>query len=216
MTNSYPICFFIMPFTPESIYLYLFLKEQIEKNHKISCERADQSGGHGSFLEKIIKHIEKSDVIIADCSYGNPNVMFELGIAHNKGIDIIFITKDKSDDIPSDIKHFDFINYEKNKPHEFLSLIDNALKQIFSERYNQLYKEAMEFHGLFNKDRGMTTIAISKEEFVQSMESAKEIQIIPSLNDKINLKSFLLPRIIKDSDDPIVMNEIGKWLSKNL
>jgi nucleoside 2-deoxyribosyltransferase len=213
MTDSHSICFFLMPFTPDSIYFYSFLKSHIEKNPKIKCDRADQSGDHGSLLEVIINHIEKSDVIIADCSGGNPNVMFELGIAHNKGKDIIYITKDKAESIPSDIRHFYFLNYEKNKPHEFFNLMDEALKKIFSDRYDQLYKKALEFHALFNKETQSNTLAVTKEEFIQLMESAKETQKIPALNDNINLKSFLLPRIIKNSDESKIMKKIGKWLT---
>jgi hypothetical protein len=150
MTETQHCCFFIMPFTPESFFIYQYLKEHIESNFKIKCERADQLGGCGVALDKIRKFIQKSDVIIADCSGGNSNVMFELGIAVNEGIDIIFINKDESKDIPFDIRHFDFINYEKNKPIEFLGMIDLAINQIFSERYEAFFKRALEIQKQFN------------------------------------------------------------------
>jgi hypothetical protein len=214
MTDNRPICFFIMPFNSESDFFYEYLKEHIEKNQLIRCERADQSGGQGTFLDKIISHIKKSDVIIADCSCGNPNVMFELGIAYNENKDIIYITRDRSDNFPSDIKHFDFINYGTNKPKAFLEIVEDALTRVLSGRYESLYSKAIELQKQFNGSTGLNTIANTKEKFIELIESAKEIQRIPNFDETNALNQFLLPRIIRDSEDMVIMNHIVKWESQ--
>ena len=52
-----------------------------------------------------------SRFIIAELSHNNPNVFYELGIAHSLGKKTICITQN-SDDIPFDIKHLRHIKYE--------------------------------------------------------------------------------------------------------
>jgi nucleoside 2-deoxyribosyltransferase len=208
MTEKCSFCFFIMPFTPESHFLYLHLKNHIETNHPIQCERADESGGRRTIPEKIIDYIRKSDVIIADCSGGNPNVMYELGIAKNMDKEIIYITKDRSESIPSDIRSNDFINYSDHKPKEFMDLMDNTLKMIFSEKYESLYKMALEFHNQFNKDFGLKTKSNKKEAVMELIKSDR----IPQSGDPRILKQFLLPKIIVNSGNEKVMEKIVEWI----
>ena len=49
--------------------------------------------------------------IIADCTGRNPNVFYEMGIAHTIGKRIILITQDE-EDVPFDIRAIRFIKYE--------------------------------------------------------------------------------------------------------
>jgi nucleoside 2-deoxyribosyltransferase len=86
-------------------------------------------------LEKINNSIRNADVIIADCSGRNPNVMYELGIAHAHRKKVILITKDPVHDAPSDIRHYEFIHYELDKHIEFFKKLDNALHNVFLKRY---------------------------------------------------------------------------------
>src|SRR5438874_6626960 len=87
-------CFVIMPFLPKLHYFYLYLKQHIERHHLIQCERADAKILTEPLLNKINDYIRNADVIIADCSERNPNVFYELGIAHAYGKKVILITKD--------------------------------------------------------------------------------------------------------------------------
>ncbi|MCI0695634.1 nucleoside 2-deoxyribosyltransferase [candidate division KSB1 bacterium] len=103
-------CFVMMPFVPELHYFYLYLKQHIEQHHGIGCERADDRILTKPFLDKINDLIRDADVIIADCSGRNPNVFYELGIAHALKKDVILITKDPVGVAPSDIRHFEFIH----------------------------------------------------------------------------------------------------------
>jgi len=50
-------------------------------------------------------------VIVADCTGKNPNVFYELGIAHTLGKPVIIITQ-SARRYPFDIKHIRYIQYE--------------------------------------------------------------------------------------------------------
>jgi hypothetical protein len=61
-------------------------------------------------MEKVWDGIAGAQLIIADCTERNPNVFYEIGIAHTVGRKVLLITRSDKD-IPSDIKHFDYIHY---------------------------------------------------------------------------------------------------------
>ncbi|MFI8487402.1 hypothetical protein [Streptomyces rubrogriseus] len=47
--------------------------------------RADQIAVAGEITEQVFRHLVEDDVVIADVSGGNPNVMYELGLRHTTG-----------------------------------------------------------------------------------------------------------------------------------
>jgi nucleoside 2-deoxyribosyltransferase len=62
------------------------LKTHIEQGFpEVTVERGDDNILTTTILEKIGKLIGQADVVIADCSGRNPNVFYELGMAHALG-----------------------------------------------------------------------------------------------------------------------------------
>lgn len=107
------LCFVLMPFKPSFDRLY---REQIKPAVEASefrCIRADDIFSPTPILEDIWIHILKSKVVIADVSSRNPNVFYEIGIAHTVGRSVIVITQDKTD-IPFDIAQFRYFVYSDN------------------------------------------------------------------------------------------------------
>ena len=105
-------CFVLMPFLLEwSDSLYKHLK-QILYSKEYSCERADDLYG-SDVLEDIWIAINTAELIIADITSKNPNVFYEIGIAHTLGKKVILLTQ-STDDIPFDFKRFRHIIYKDN------------------------------------------------------------------------------------------------------
>jgi hypothetical protein len=129
-----PFCFVIMPFRPELQYFFLYLRQHIESTHHIECDRADGCVMTTPVHDKIVKSIRRADVIIAECTGCNPNVFYELGIAHALGKMVILITRDPIGSMPSDVRHFEFIRYTMQDHRQFLERIDNALRHALSTR----------------------------------------------------------------------------------
>jgi hypothetical protein len=65
-------------------------------------------------------------VLIADCTGRNPNVCYEIGVAHTLGRTVILITQSK-DDVPFDLQSIRYILYE-NAPRG-MPLFGQSLKQ---------------------------------------------------------------------------------------
>jgi nucleoside 2-deoxyribosyltransferase len=200
-----------MPFTPELHYFYLYIKHHIQSNHNIRCERADDRVLTQPILDKINALIRDADLIIADCSGRNPNVFYELGIAHALGKKVILITKDPLHDAPSDVRHFEFIHYELDQHDSFLKSLDNALKHIMFEKYRFLYDYAVTALGDFTAARQIRIEQAGQDEFVRRVRSAERFEEIPGLDDPGRIIPFLLPKLIAEPNEPILMNDIIKF-----
>lgn len=213
MRESKQMCFVIMPFVPELHYFYLYLSQYIYDKYGIRCERADNQVLTIPVLEKINSLIKEANVIIADCSGRNPNVYYELGIAHTCEKKVILITKDPIEDAPSDIRHYEFIRYELDRHREFLEKLDNAFHNIFMESYESLYKKATEVFREFKEDTQAQVELTSKEVFMKRVMIAERTEDIPSMENLGALRDFILPKIIADVSSSRIIGLINQWLS---
>lgn len=214
MTSARPFCFVIMPFRPELNYFYLYLKHHIENSHNIDCERGDAQVLTKPLLEKIADYIRKADVLIADCTGRNPNVFYELGIAHASDKRVILITQDNVSEAPTDIRHYEFIKYELENHAQFLANLDNALRNVFSNRYDRLFTLALDVFKRFREETYAKVAQATKETFISRVSAVERTRDLPSGEDEYDLAELLLPRIIADSGDAQVMTLITKWLSE--
>jgi len=76
----------------------------------LACKRADDLFTSNEIVRDVWELIANSRIIVADCTGRNPNVFYELGIAHTLGKRVVIITQ-SADDIPFDIRHIRFIRY---------------------------------------------------------------------------------------------------------
>lgn len=103
--------FVIMPFTQE------WSKDVWEQVIKPSVQeigmtpvRADDLYGQ-NIMEDVWQSILKSAIIICDTTGRNPNVFYELGIAHTLGKKVLLLTQ-SIDDIPFDLQAYRHIEYK--------------------------------------------------------------------------------------------------------
>lgn len=207
-------CFVIMPFLPELHYFYLYLQQHIQQRYTIQCERGDTKVLTEPLSDKIDDYIKNADVIIADCSGRNPNVFYELGIAHAHDRKVILITKDAVQEAPIDIRHFEFIHYELDKDVEFFRKLDNALHNVFVSSYESLYERAKEIFREFRNVTHAQAELASQELFLPRVMDIERTQRLPSMDDTLAVTRFLLPRIIADANDADLLEQITNWLSE--
>jgi hypothetical protein len=91
----------------------------------LRCVRADDIWVHHQVIQDIVDLIAKAKVVVCDCSGRNPNVFYEIGIAHSLGKDVILITR-SADDIPFDLRHLRYVAYLPNK--EGLDVLTRAVE----------------------------------------------------------------------------------------
>lgn len=200
MAGAKPSCFFVMPFTPEFHYFYLYLRKHIEENHDVACERADEEVRTVSTWEKIRSMIQKADVIIANCTGRNANVFYELGMAHAYEKKIILVTSDPILSTPSNILHLDFIRYDHSNHKQFLDRLDASLRKILEGLYDKQFSEAAEYFNEFEKICPEARKA-AKEDFVARYGTAE-------LPGEAISPSKLLMFIVQNSSDRPVMEKL--------
>ncbi len=205
-------CFVVMPYLSELHFFYLFMKQYIEGKGNIKVERADDKVLTIPLLDKIKSQILDADLIIADITGRNANVMYELGIARAHAKKVILITKDEIEQAPTDIKHYEFIRYELDKDVDFLDKLDNALCNALIEDVKWFYEKGILLLKTCNKETGSNNIPTNLEKFQERFSRLERIQDLPSKENEKELKPFLLPIIIDNSSDFSVMELIVEWV----
>jgi DNA-binding transcriptional ArsR family regulator len=79
----------------------------------MKCNRADSVWEDHEIVQDIVALIDRSVIIVCDCSGRNSNVFYEIGIAHALGKEVILITQDGRD-VPFYLAYLRHIRYLNN------------------------------------------------------------------------------------------------------
>jgi len=155
-------CFILMPFNENFDNIYGNIKKALNDNGYV-CNRADEILGSKPILNTILNEILRSQFIIADLTNQNPNVFYELGVAHTfKDAQNIVLITQKVQDIPFDIRHINNIVYD---PANIKYLTSNILKTLKENKYLLSFYEALQQRNI------ITIIHDNKEEFVDHLQA---------------------------------------------
>jgi hypothetical protein len=125
-----------MPFAdPIGGYYASVYKPAIERA-KLTPIRADADiYGTGKIIDQIWKGIHAARVLVAELTGRNPNVLYELGLAHALYKPVVLVSSNK-DDVPFDVQHVRVIYYEKEDPFWGQKLIEKVAENILSALQN--------------------------------------------------------------------------------
>lgn len=107
-------CFVIMPFTDELDGVYQSIVKPAIEAEGFTVTRADDIRGNAAVMVDIWHSICRARFVVADLTARNPNVFYELGIAHTVGKDTIMIAQQEEASIPFDISHIRRIRYRND------------------------------------------------------------------------------------------------------
>lgn len=187
--GSKRLCFILMPFKDslKSIYWQAIKPACIEAGFE--SLRVDELKGTFNINKKIIQFIFESEAIVADLSGWNPNVFYEMGVAHtidNKTIMIIH----RDENLPFDISNYRCIQYEFT--HEGLKELKfgilEALRTIQEWRKQstnpvQDFKPVESFSSRNTLD-GLRIELQRKEKLLKEYEP--KLQLLESLHRELN------------------------------
>jgi len=144
----------------------------------------DLTDGPVDLHTQILENLEKSDIVVADIAFNNPNVFYELTIrmALNKPIVIIQSSKNK---IPFDIISLSVISFDWADSDKRASVIEKIKSQINS------FKE--------NKQSSNRVAELIKRNQIINNETGKKK--IDKEIEELNSKKFLLKNEIKKLED---------------
>src|SRR3989344_4808009 len=93
----------MMPFDAGFTDVYASI-QQASADAGLRCRRADDIWENAAIIQDVVALIDRSRIVICDCTGRNPNVFYEAGIAHTLGREVILITQNEQD-IPFDLRH---------------------------------------------------------------------------------------------------------------
>jgi hypothetical protein len=101
--------FVIMPLKSDFDVVYAAIRAACGKFPGVTFDRADDWSKTGRITDQIIEALKTADLIIADITGPNPNVMYELGYAHALGKNVIVMNADSGS--PFDVQDYRRIIY---------------------------------------------------------------------------------------------------------
>jgi len=140
-------CFVMMPFaSPVGSYYKKVYEPAIEKAGLRAIRADDEIFKTGQIIDQIWTGILNCKVLIAELTGRNPNVFYELGLAHAKGKPVVLVCSNEAD-VPFDLRHIRVIYYDITDPFWGQKLIDKIAENILSALQNP--EEAI-FHGVMS------------------------------------------------------------------
>ncbi|MBZ5511103.1 MAG: hypothetical protein LAN70_08020 [Acidobacteriia bacterium] len=133
------VCFYITPIgEPESEqrkHSDLFLSSIIERAVEVfglRVIRADQIGKPGMISRQVIEHVVKSRLVIADLSFHNPNVFYELSLRHACRLPTVQVIR-SSDNIPFDLDQFRTVKIDTASIYTLVPQLETYKSEIASQ-----------------------------------------------------------------------------------
>lgn len=119
--------FVLTPFHKDFFPTFEVIKKVCEYAD-LKCIRGDEKNFKGDIFSNVLRNIVQSKIIIANISGRNPNVMYELGLAHALDKNVILVAETLNN-IPVDLQSKRIVTYqnlqdlEKQLPLELLKII---------------------------------------------------------------------------------------------
>lgn len=165
------------------------IKEAILKaDPSLDVVRADEISAPGTMSTDIITRIMHSDIVVADITYPNPNVFYELGLRHACRAGTIIIKENNSIPAPFDISHLRHISYENSTAG--LQSLANELRKVFQLFTNYPNKPDNHFLELANLT-GYEYPKFSKDKQADTSKDAK-IQAMLAIGQNPKLLEMML------------------------
>ncbi|MGA2630971.1 MAG: hypothetical protein ABSG54_12260 [Terriglobia bacterium] len=133
------ICFYITPIGEENSehrrhadFLMEYIIKPAVAEFGLTVVRADQMGKAGMIGKQVIEHILKARLVIADLSFHNPNVFYELCLRHATRLPTVQI-KRTVDTIPFDLNQYRTIPIETRDPYTLMPKIQTYTAEVANQ-----------------------------------------------------------------------------------
>lgn len=139
------LCFVVMPFSENLSEIYeRVLKPSVTSEPLLMrCIRGDEVYTDKPIMGDVWEFIQKAEIVIADLTGRNPNVLYELGLCHALWKKVVMIAQ-SIEDLPFDLRHFRAIIY-KHTLRGADELRENLVSAIMELRALPSASEGVEF-----------------------------------------------------------------------
>lgn len=133
------VCFYITPIgaddSDQRKHADFFMEYVVTpaiREFNLKVVRADQIGKPGMIGKQVLEHILKSRLVIADLSFHNPNVFYELCLRHATRLPTVQIIR-AAENIPFDIEQYRTIKIDTKDLYGFLPRLQTYISEITNQ-----------------------------------------------------------------------------------
>ena len=133
------VCFYISPIGADESdqrkhadFFMEFVIEPALKEFGLRLIRADQIGKAGMIGKQVLEHVLKAKLVIADLSFHNPNVFYELCLRHATRLPTVQLIR-ANEQIPFDIDQYRTIKIDTADVYGFLPKIQTYTAEISNQ-----------------------------------------------------------------------------------
>jgi hypothetical protein len=192
LASTSNLCFVMMPFRHELDQIYYTMIKPAVEQFGLTVIRADEIASVGAIMEQIRSAIQQSRICIADISDANPNVLYEVGIAHTMGKPTVLLSKDIAG-LPFDITSQRIIKYGQDLSDLSRARrhLEEAIKRVLEEdRFEEAerliaaghYRAAIAIIGIIFEHALRTLIMKYAAGQPQKMGAGSMLNILEKLN----------------------------------
>ena len=133
------ICFYITPIgepgseqRKHSDFMMEYIVQPAVKDFGLRVIRADQMSKPGMIGKQVIEHILRARLVIADLSFHNPNVFYELCLRHTTRLPTVQL-KREVDTIPFDLNQYRTIPIETREVYTLLPKMQTHIAEVTNQ-----------------------------------------------------------------------------------
>lgn len=133
------ICFYITPIGEDGSenrrHSDLFLSSLIEpalSSFGLDVVRADQIAQPGMITAQVLEHILRAKLVVADLSYHNPNVFYEMALRHATKLPIIQICR-RADRLPFDVNQVRTVTIDTTDIYTLIPKLETYRSEIATQ-----------------------------------------------------------------------------------
>lgn len=133
-------CFYVTPIGEEGseyrrhsdLFLGSIVEPALEEAFGLKVIRADAIDKPGVITRQIIDYLMRSRLVVADLSFHNPNVFYELAIRHAARLPVVQIIR-KADKVPFDLNQVRTITIDTSDIYTLVPKIDTYRSEIANQ-----------------------------------------------------------------------------------
>lgn len=186
------LIFYLSSFSSEYTSVFDTCKTACAKI-QMKLVRADDVFTTGDVFTQIVKYIVKASLIIVNIDGKNPNVFYELGIAHTLGKNVMLISK-RDSEIPFDVRQHRILLYSNNE--ELAGALPKAIVQ-----YKEFVREKIKREQQIGQYVQKSTENLTQRKNIDTQNIHKIISLLYQVGAINDLDSKKLMQILQSTGD---------------
>lgn len=211
------LCFVIMPFSEERKEVYKHGIAPACQRAGFAALRVDEVKGHFNINRKIIENIFNSAAVIAEITDHNPNVFYEMGVAHAIANKTIMIAQNAKD-LPFDISNYRCLIYKQSV--DGLKLLQDEIVESLAELEKwsrQPSNPVQDFkpYDAFVPAGAVETLRRELQQKEVLLRASAPKAELDKLQNELRAKEKLLSQSVAKAELETLQQEIAKQVAEN-